>query len=257
MSSEKSFSPRDSLPAPLSSFIGRLHEIAEVKRLLSEQRLVTLTGPGGCGKTRLAIHVAHELHATYVDGVYFIDLAPLADPALLIQAVASTMGIREEAGQSLAESFLDSMQSRRVLVILDNCEHLIEACAGFCEMVLMNCPEVRMLTTSREVMKVSGEAVSIVPPLSLPEPQPWISPGREKESLQVYQHSEAIQLFVARATGTLGSFSLTGQNAPWVAEICRRLDGLPLAIELAAARVRAFSVRQIHERLDDRFRLLD
>jgi predicted ATPase/DNA-binding CsgD family transcriptional regulator len=244
------------LPSPLSPFIGRTQALAEIRRLLSEQRLVTLTGPGGCGKTRLALQVALEAGSAYADGAWLVELAALTNPELLPQTIATVLGVREETGHSWLQSLIDHLRTRQVLLLLDNCEHLVEACAQLCAALLTDCPEIRLLTTSREVLRVPGEAVWLVPPLSLPELQPWRSPDTEREAFLVYEQSEAIQLFAARAVAASNAFTLTVQNASWVADICRRLDGLPLAIELAAARIRAFSVREIAERLDDRFRLL-
>jgi predicted ATPase/DNA-binding CsgD family transcriptional regulator len=244
------------LPTPLSSFIGRRHEIAEVKQKLAEQRLLTLIGPGGCGKTRLSIRVARDLQPDFEHGAWLVELAALADPGLLPQAVASSLGVREGAGIPVLDSVITHLQARTALLVLDNCEHLLQASAQISTALLETCPGLQLLATSREPLGVPGEMVWIVPPLSLPEPQPWRSPGQERVSLSMYERSEAIQLFVVRASAAAPSFALTPQNGPWVAEICRRLDGIPLAIELAAARVRAFSVRQIAERLDDRFQLL-
>jgi predicted ATPase len=181
---------------------------------------------------------------------------PLTDPALLPQTLATVLGVREEAGRPWLQSLIDYLRKRQVLLLLDNCEHLVEACAQLCAGLLSACPDIRLLTTSREVLRVPGEAVWLVPPLSLPEPQPWRSPDTEREAFSAYEQSEAVQLFTARAAAASASFTLTSPECAWVADICRRLDGLPLAIELAAARTRAFSVRQIAERLDDRFRLL-
>jgi predicted ATPase/DNA-binding CsgD family transcriptional regulator len=243
------------LPSPLSLFIGRKQDLAEIQRLLSEQRLLTLTGPGGSGKTRLALHAAQEAGHAYADGIWLAELAPLSDPALLPQTLATVLNVREVAGHSWLQSLIDHLRTRNVLLLLDNCEHLVEACAQLCAELLSACPSIRILTTSREVLRVPGETVWQVPPLSLPEPQPWRSPNSEREAFSAYEQSEAVQLFAARAAA-LSSFTLTSQNIAWVADICRRLDGLPLAIELAAARTRAFSVREIAERLDDRFRLL-
>lgn len=165
------------------------------------------------------------------------------------------LGVREEAGRLSIQSIIDYLKGRQLLLLLDNCEHLVEACAQLCATLISTCPNIRILATSREVLRVPGEVAWQVPPLSLPEPQPWRSPNTEREAFSVYEQSEAVQLFAARAASS-AAFTLTGQNAAWVADICRRLDGLPLAIELAAARTRAFSVREIAERLDDRFRLL-
>jgi non-specific serine/threonine protein kinase len=244
------------LPSPLSPFIGRKHDLVEIQRLLSEQRLLTLTGPGGCGKTRLALQIAQDSTPVYSGGVWLVELASLTDSELLPQTIATVLGVRESAGHTWLQSLIDYLQARQVLLLLDNCEHLAEVSAQMCATLLASCPEIRLLTTSREVLQVPGEVVWLVPPLSLPAPQPWISPDTEREALLAYEGSEAVQLFTSRAIAASAAFSLTVQNAPWVAEICRRLDGMPLAIELAAARTRAFSVRQIAERLDDRFRLL-
>ncbi len=244
------------LPSPLSPFIGRKHDLIEIQRLLSEQRLLTLTGPGGCGKTRLALQIAQESTPLYYGGTWLVELASLTDPKLIPQTIATVLGVRETAGRSWLQSIIEHLQVKQTLLLLDNCEHLVEACAQMCAALLASCPEIRLLATSREVLQIPGEVVWLVPPLSLPEPKPWISPDTEREALLAYEGSEAVQLFTSRAIAASAAFTLTVQNAPWVADICRRLDGMPLAIELAAARTRAFSVRQIAERLDDRFRLL-
>jgi predicted ATPase/DNA-binding CsgD family transcriptional regulator len=244
------------LPAPLSSFIGRVREIAEIQNLLSTHRLLTLTGSGGSGKTRLAYHSAGFLHADYKDGIWATEFAALTEGDLAAQAVASALGIYEQGGRSISESLVRHLQPRSTLLILDNCEHLLDPIAWLSKGLLEACPNVKILATSRELLGVAGEVVLVVPPMSLPEAQPWRGPGMEQDTLAKYQQSEAIQLFIARGTSASSEFKLTVENGPWVAEICRRLDGIPLAIELAAARMRAFSVRQIAERLDDRFRLL-
>jgi predicted ATPase/DNA-binding CsgD family transcriptional regulator len=244
------------LPAPLSSFIGRVREIAEIQNLLSTHRLLTLTGSGGSGKTRLALHAAGNLPAGYKDGIWLTELAGLMDGELVAQAVASVLNLQEQAGNSVHESLVSSLQTRQMLLILDNCEHLLDAVAELSKTILESCPHIKILATSREILGVPGEAVFVVPPLSLPDAQPWRGPGHEQETLAAYHQSEAIQLFTARASLISQEFALTTQNGPWVADICRRLDGIPLAIELAAARLRTFSIRQIAERLDDRFHLL-
>lgn len=246
----------DHLPSPLSTFIGRKREIEEVRRLLGEHRLLTLTGSGGCGKTRLAIQVAHELQGVYQYGVCFVELAGLLDTALLPETVASQFGVREAAGTSISASLITHLQPRELLLVLDNCEHLVEACARLSALLLENCPGLRLLATSRERLAVPGEVVWLVPPLSLPDPQPWQSPDNERKVFSAYEESEAVQLFTARAKAAWPGFSLTRQNAGWVADVCRRLDGMPLAIELAAARVRAFSVQEISERLRVDYHLL-
>ena len=244
------------LPGALSSFVGRRREIAAVRQLLGEYRLLTLTGPGGCGKTRLALRVADDERSAYPDGVWLIEFAPLADEALVPQAVAATLGVAEQAGVPLADSLAQYLQGRRALLLFDNCEHLVVGCARLAATLLTRCPEARVLATSREPLGVPGEGTWVVPPLSLPDAQPWQSPVGAAQALAAYEQSEAVQLFVARARASLASFELSVANGPWTAEICRRLDGMPLAIELAAARVRSYSVRDIAARLDDRFQLL-
>jgi predicted ATPase/DNA-binding CsgD family transcriptional regulator len=244
------------LPTPLSTFIGRETEVAEVKKRLSAQRLLTLTGPGGCGKTRLAIRVASDLPTEYADGVWLVEFAPLADGVLVPQAVASVLDVQEQAGSPLIDALSDHLLHRHTLLVLDNCEHLVVACARLVETLLQACPRLRILATSRENLGIPGETVWNVPPLSLPEPQPWRDPTSRQNALQAYKQSEAVQLFVVRAAAVLPTFALTEQNGVWVAEVCRKLDGIPLAIELAAARVQTLPVQQIAERLDDRFHLL-
>jgi predicted ATPase/DNA-binding NarL/FixJ family response regulator len=244
------------LPAPLSTFIGRETEVAEVKDRLSAQRLLTLTGPGGCGKTRLVIQVASELTAVYADGVWLVEFAPLADAMLVPQAVAYALSVHEQAGSTLIDALSDHLMHLHTLLVLDNCEHLVVACARLVEILLQACPGLRILATSREKLGIPGETVWTVPPLSLPEPQSWSDPSSRQNALLAYKQSEAVQLFVARAAAALPAFALTEQNGAWVAEVCRKLDGMPLAIELAAARVQTLSIQQIAERLDDRFHLL-
>ena len=253
---EQAGSPHDNLPAPLSTFIGREHEIAEVKQRLAAYRLLTLTGPGGSGKTRLALRVASEQLAEFADGVWLTEFAPLADATLVPQAMASALNIREPPGRAMLDALVDHLRPRQALLVLDNCEHLVAACAQLAVTLLQACPELRLLATSRETLDVPGEAVWIVPSLSLPEPQPWRDPASGQDALQAYEQSEAVRLFVERAAAALPGFKLTAQNGAWVAEVCRRLDGMPLALELAAARVRTLSVQQIVDHLDNRFHLL-
>ena len=256
----KSFSqkkiPLHNLPAPLSSFVGRERELAEVRQLLSDHRLVTLTGAGGSGKTRLALKIAAEVLSEFEHGIWFVELASLSDSAFLPQTIASTMGVREGTGQALMDILQEFLATRELLLVLDNCEHLIAACAAIAEALLRNCPELKILATSREVLTIPGEVAWTVPPLSLPPQHPWINPASARNALALYEESESVQLFVSRARAATADFKLTAENGAWVAEICRRLDGMPLAIELAAARVRSLSVQQIAQRLDDRFQLL-
>ena len=246
----------NNLPSPLSIFIGREREIVEVKNLLTSHRLVTLTGAGGSGKTRLSLRVAQELLGEFKYGIWFIELASIFDPDFLTPSIASTFNIRERSTQTLQDGLIDYLSSRRLLLILDNCEHLVSACAKLTETLLQSCPDLQILATSREVLGISGEFAWSVPPLSLPDQQPWKSTASAQDAIRLYEESESVQLFVARAMANSTEFRLTAENGAWVAEICRQLDGMPLAIELAAARVRSLSVQQIAQRLDDRFHLL-
>ena len=220
-----------------------------MKRLLEDSRLLTLTGSGGCGKTRLALAAAGELSEGFEDGVWLVELAPLADPSLVAQAVAATLGVREQPGRSLTETLSDYLGSKKVLLVLDNCEHLVEACAELAEALLRFCPELRVLATSREALGITGEVAWPVPSLSLPDLRRLPDIG----SLPSY---ESARLFVERAEAVKPTFALTEQNASAVAQVCYRLDGIPLAIELAAARTKVLSVEEIADRLDDCFRLL-
>jgi len=210
---------------------------------------VTLTGTGGCGKTRLALQVAEGLIDSYSDGVWLVELAPLADAALVPDVVASALGVRGGPGQPIQATLLSFLRSRQLLLLLDNCEHLIEACARTSDAILRSCSGVRILATSREALGIAGEVSYRVPSLSVP-------PVDRSTRLSEVAASEAIQLFVDRGRAIHPGFSLSEQNAPIIAQICRRLDGIPLAIELAAARVRTMSAEQIAARLDERFRLL-
>jgi predicted ATPase/DNA-binding NarL/FixJ family response regulator len=241
--------PRHNLPLELSSFVGRGKELAEVKQLLGNTRLLTLTGPGGCGKTRLALAAASELVEGFEDGVWMVDLASLSDRALVPQTIASTLGVREQPGRLLTETLSEYLASKKVLLVLDNCEHLIDACAELAEEMLHSCPELRVLATSREALGITGEVAWLVPSLSLPD----LRRLPDIESLLRY---EAARLFVERTVAVKQSFALTERNAASVAQICYRLDGIPLAIELAAARAKVLSVEQIADRLEDSFGLL-
>lgn len=240
----------NNLPAQVTSFIGRASEITAVKDLLSTARLVTLTGAGGCGKTRLALRVAHDLVESYADGVWLVELAPLSDPKLVPQAVAAVLDVPEQPGQPVLDTLVNYMRSKHLLLVLDNCEHVIEACARLADTLLRACPDLSILATSRESLGIVGESGWTVPSLSLPDVR------QPLPSLADLSHSEAVQLFVARAGEIKSNFALNQLNSSAVSQICQRLDGIPLAIELAAARVKVLQPAEIATRLDDRFSLL-
>jgi non-specific serine/threonine protein kinase len=241
--------PPSNLPIPLTRFIGREREIADVMRFLATTRLLTLIGPGGVGKTRLALEVAANVLPRCPDGVVLVELAGLSDPALVPQAVATALRVREAAGIALLKTMVAALKPRQLLLVLDNCEHLVAACAQLAETVLRACPDVRILVTSREPLHIPGEVIWHVP--SLPSLDIRQLPG-----LDDLLRCDAIQLFVDRAQAVVPSFELTAEHAQTIARICTRLDGMPLAIELAAACVPMLSVQQLAARLDDRFRLL-
>jgi predicted ATPase/DNA-binding CsgD family transcriptional regulator/DNA-binding XRE family transcriptional regulator len=238
-----------SLATPLSSFVGREQELTEIVRLLETTRLLTLTGAGGVGKTRLALRVAADVAAGYAHGVWMVDLAPLADATLVPKAVASALDVREQPGRSLADTIVDALRRRHLLLVLDNCEHLVHASAALAETLLQACPRLRVLTTSRHALRAPGETVWWVPSLKLPEVDALVT-------AEQVAGSEAVQLFVERARAVGPAFALTDQNAASVAHVCRHLDGIPLALELAAARLLVLSPEQLAARLDDRFKLL-
>jgi non-specific serine/threonine protein kinase len=246
--------PRNNLPIQLSSFVGRERELAQVKRMLTTSRLVTLVGAGGCGKTRLALQVAGELITEYPDGVWLVELGALSDPALIVQKAASVLGLGEEVDRPLLAMLTDLLRVKNLLLVLDNCEHLISACAQLAGTLLQACPNLWILATSRETLGIVGESAFGVPSLSVPDPGRVSSVEVDLASdLLVY---EGVRLFIERAIAVQPNFKMTDANAYAVAQICYRLDGIPLAIELAAARGGALSVEQIAARLDDRFRLL-
>ncbi len=239
------------LPAPRTRLIGREGDLAAVFELAlhAEGRLVTLSGAGGSGKTSLALEVARALLPAFPDGVWLAELASLSDPVLVPGAVAAALGVRDRPGRPLAEVLAEYLQPRTLLLVLDNCEHLMDPCAQFVEGLLSACPDLRVLATSREPLRIPGEVVWRVPSLAVPDLR-----GRyTADELAGYA---AVRLFVERARAVQPAFRLTSSNAAAVAEVCVRLDGIPLAMELAAARVRAFSVEQIAAYLDDRFHLL-
>ncbi len=239
----------NNLPVQLTSFIGREKGIAEVKRLLASVRLVTLTGSGGAGKTRLSLQVAAEVIDEFTHGVWLVELAPLADPALLAQAITAALKLREDNQRTSLEVLVDYLRTKNTLLILDNCEHLIEACARLSESLLRACPKLKILASSREALGIAGETPYRVPSLKTPHPE-------QLPSLEILREMEAIRLFLERAVLAKPDFAVTRDNAAFVALICFRLDGIPLAIELAAARMKVLSAEQIATRLDDRFRLL-
>jgi non-specific serine/threonine protein kinase len=260
--------PAHNLPRPLTAFIGREREMAAIGELLDRARLVTLTGPGGCGKTRLALETAWRQLAdrttapagsgasaggappAFRDGVWLVELAPLAEPALVSQAVAGALGVREEPGRPLAHSLAEALGPRELLLVLDNCEHLRDACAELAAALLRASPSLRVLATSREPLGVAGETVRPVPPLSLPA-------AAEPADEATVRTSEAARLFLDRAYAAQAPSPLGPARAAAVAQVCRRLDGLPLALELAAARARAMPLGELAAGLDDAFRLLD
>jgi predicted ATPase/DNA-binding SARP family transcriptional activator/DNA-binding XRE family transcriptional regulator len=237
------------LPAALTAFIGREQQIAELTSSLGASRLLTLVGAGGVGKTRLALALAAEVASGYTDGVYWVDLAPLSDPAQVSQVVAQAFDVKEQPGRPVVEALSAFLCPRRLLLVLDNCEHLHAASAQLAHTLLLACPGTRILATSREVLHVPGEVAWRVPSLTVPDPGAALEP----DGITRY---EAVALFVERARAALPGFTLTARNVGAVAQICWRLDGMPLAIELAAARVRVMTPEQIAEWLDDALRLL-
>lgn len=237
------------LAHPLARFIGREGEIVAVHKLLSETRLLTLTGIGGGWKTRLAIQIASQLIDDYPEGIWLVELSQLSDPSLVTQAIASTLGLHKEPGIILMETLIAALKTKRLLLVLDNCEHLIDACSHVSQTLLLACPQLQILATSREALQIPGEISWQVLPLSLPESVRHISP---KDALQY----EAIQLFIDRARSISPSFSITQQNANEIVQACRRLDGIPLALELAASWTNVLSLPQINERLDHSLQFL-
>ncbi|WP_338133540.1 ATP-binding protein, partial [Streptomyces caniscabiei] len=239
-------------PAELTSFVGRRDEAADVRRLLSAGRLLTLTGPGGVGKTRLAGHVAGQVARAFPDGVWLVPLAALSDEAFVPHAVNDALGVRNETVRPPLEILVDHLRERRLLIVLDNCEHLLRSCAVLAQAVLAATEGVRILATSRHRLGLAGEQLFEVPPLPAPAPEE-LSPSTSSSAVESFP---ALRLFADRAAAVVPGFTVGEANQQAVARLCRRLDGLPLAIELAAVRVRALGVDQLVERLDDRYQLL-
>jgi predicted ATPase/DNA-binding CsgD family transcriptional regulator len=254
---------RDNLPAEISSFIGRASEIAEIVQLVGTHRLVTLSGAPGVGKTRLALRVAGELRDTFSGGVWFVELASLAEPALVPSTLAAVLGLRVDEHQPPSQTIREHLRAEQILLVLDNCEHLTDACAELVDLLLQACPGLQILATSREPLGLSGEICWSVPPLRVPLPTMLASSASsargvpsQAPSVAVVVASEAGQLFLDRARAVRRTLTLSEESATAIVQICRRLDGIPLAIELAAARVIALSPGEIAARLDDRFTLL-
>jgi predicted ATPase/DNA-binding CsgD family transcriptional regulator len=237
-------------PVQLTSFIGREREIADIKRLLFTSHLVTLTGAGGSGKTRLAIQIANLVNEKFSDGVWLVDLVPLREPGFVPQLVAQVFGLRLSTDHPLMETLLNFVHSKQLLLMLDNCEHLSEACGLLAQVLLSQAPELRILATSREPLAITGETTYLVSGLA------WPTSKGLKDKLEDLLQYDAVRLFVERARAISPYFNLTPENAGATVETCQRLDGLPLALELASARVNAITVQEIADRLDDRFNLL-
>lgn len=239
---------RGNLPAEATSFVGRRRELADVKRKLSSARLVSLVGPGGVGKTRLAIRAAAEVSRGFSGGAWLVELADVRDPALVGNAIMAAMDLRDQAAAAPSALLAAYLEDKQLLLVVDNCEHLLEPAAQLLSELIRIAPGLRVIATSREPLTAPGEHVMPVPPLELPT--------AHAERLDELRHNEAVMLFLERAEAASGTFELTAENQAAVADLCRSLDGLPLAIELAAVRTRVLSVQQILERLADRFALL-
>jgi predicted ATPase/class 3 adenylate cyclase len=239
----------NNLPQQATRFIWREKELAELNRLLASSRLLTLTGTGGCGKTRLSLQAAAESLERYPDGAWLVELAPLSDPGLLPQTVATVLCLKEEPAKPVRQTLVEYLKDKRLLLLLDNCEHLLDGCAKLADTLLRQCPRVTILASSREALGIDGEQAYRVPSLSLPDPKQAHTPA----SVAPF---EAVQLFTDRALLARSDFQVTHQNAATLVSICHRLDGIPLAIELAAARVRSLSIEEIDRKLDQRFSIL-
>jgi len=239
----------NNLPTQLTSFIGREKELADVKHLLTNTHLLTLVGPGGTGKTRLSLQIATDLLETFPHGVWLVELAPISDPLLVASTTAAALNLPAEVHRPAIDMLCDYLRERELLIVLDNCEHLVEACAQIVDRLLRAAPKLHMIASSREALGITGEVSYRVPSLELPD-------LKNLPTFELLNQYEAVRLFIERATSAVSTFSVTNENASAIAQICYRLDGIPLAIELAAAKIRALSVEQIAKRLDDRFHLL-
>ncbi len=237
----------NNLPLQVTSFIGRERELGEIKHHIARTRLLTLLGMGGLGKTRLSLQIASDALEEYPDGVWFVDLAPIKDPSLVANAAAQVVGVREEPGKPLAQTLCEHIKDHKLLFVVDNCEHLVAACASLATALLQGAPGVRIIATSREALRINGEQTYHVLPLAVPD---------RNAGVEALLRSEAVQLFTERAKAQKPNFELTDRDARAMAEICARLDGIPLALELAAARMRSLSIGEINTRLHDRFKLL-
>jgi non-specific serine/threonine protein kinase len=240
---------RHNLPVAVTSFIGRGQELTEIRTRIDHTRLLTLTGVGGCGKTRLALELARAVLHDYADGVWLVELGRLTDPNLVAATIATIVGARETADQSVTALLVAALRTRHLLLVLDNCEHLLDTCARLVDTLVGCCPDLHVLATSREPLGIAGEVAWRVPSLSTPDTD-------QPLPLAELEQTAAIQLFIERARAVEPHFALSERNAPTVTRICQRLDGIPLALELAAARVRVLTVEQLLARLDQRFRLL-
>ncbi|HSL42842.1 MAG TPA: tetratricopeptide repeat protein [Anaerolineales bacterium] len=238
---------RTNLPFQLSSFIGRSKELAKIAGLIASNRLATLVGPGGVGKTRLSLKIGEKVLGDYSQGVWFVELAPIADPSLLPHSIAIAIGLQDEPQRPVIDRLSDYLRGKKLLIILDNCEHILDACAQIADILLKKCPHLKILATSREALGIVGEAVYQVPSLQLPDRQQLLEKFREYES---------VRLFEERARLVRTDFSLTPENVFSIAKICTRLDGIPLAIELAAARVNMFSIEQMAAQLQENYEIL-
>ena len=241
--------PITNRPALLTTFIGRRKEQSDIIKLITKHRLITLTGPGGVGKTRLSLKVIEQILSKYPDGVWLVELAPILDPLLVPRTTAMAIGLRDEPQRPVIDMLCDYLRYKKMVLVLDNCEHLVDACARMVDRILHATPDMRILATSREALGIEGEVIYPIPSLELPDMS-------NLPSLEILSQYEAVKLFIHRAAFAVPTFTVTNANAPALAQVCHQLDGIPLAIELAAAKIRVLSVEQIAKRLNDRFRLL-